>query len=397
MLIGRGRVAEGLRAARRGDGGGHRRRAVADRQRLRLLRRDHRLPGGVRAAPRARVDGGADALVRAAAGHGQLHRHVPRAPRRDPAVARRLAGGARRGAAGARALRGGEERAGAPRRRCTARASCTACAGTSTRPRRRTATPAGAGASRSPGSRCCGWRRATSRPPRPRSGAWRPRPPVRSSAPGCCRPRSRSCSRPATSPPRRRRATSSSRSRSAAGCWARWPTTRAGRSSWRRAIRTPALVALRRAAQAWLELDAPYEAARTRVLVSEACRAVGDADTAALELDAARETFERLGAAPDVARLAADDTHGLTARELQVLRLVAIGRSNREIAVGARHQRAHGRPPRPEPVRQARRLIAHRGGRVRVHARPRAWSELTTRRARRGWWIPGDGGARRRP
>jgi ATP/maltotriose-dependent transcriptional regulator MalT len=93
-----------------------------------------------------------------------------------------------------------------------------------------------------------------------------------------------------------------------------------------------ALGSLRRAAQAWLELDAPYEAARTRELASEACRAVGDADTAALELDAARETFARLGAAPDVARLGPDDTHGLTARELQVLRLVAIGRSNREIA-----------------------------------------------------------------
>ncbi|HEX6021796.1 MAG TPA: helix-turn-helix transcriptional regulator, partial [Solirubrobacter sp.] len=79
-------------------------------------------------------------------------------------------------------------------------------------------------------------------------------------------------------------------------------------------------------------LDAPYEAARTRVLLSEACRAVGDADAAALELDAARETFERLGAEPDLARLAPDDAHGLTARELQVLRLVAIGRSNREIA-----------------------------------------------------------------
>jgi len=93
-----------------------------------------------------------------------------------------------------------------------------------------------------------------------------------------------------------------------------------------------ALGPLRRAARAWLDLDAPYEVARTRVLVSEACRALGDGDTAALELDAAREEFERLGAAPDLARLQPDDTHGLTARELQVLRLVAIGRSNREIA-----------------------------------------------------------------
>jgi DNA-binding NarL/FixJ family response regulator len=93
-----------------------------------------------------------------------------------------------------------------------------------------------------------------------------------------------------------------------------------------------ALASLRRAAQAWLELDAPYEAARTRELLGLACRAVGDTDTAALELDAAREEFARLGAAPDLARLDSEDAHGLTARELQVLRLVAIGKSNREIA-----------------------------------------------------------------
>jgi DNA-binding NarL/FixJ family response regulator len=58
-----------------------------------------------------------------------------------------------------------------------------------------------------------------------------------------------------------------------------------------------------------------------------------------LELEAAREAFLELGAAPDLARLdaltgraAAADTHGLTARELEVLRLVAAGRSNHEIA-----------------------------------------------------------------
>jgi DNA-binding NarL/FixJ family response regulator len=79
-------------------------------------------------------------------------------------------------------------------------------------------------------------------------------------------------------------------------------------------------------------LDAPYEAARTRVLVGHACRAVGDQDTAALELDAARVTFERLGAAADVAALEPEPTHGLSGRELEVLRLVAAGRTNREIA-----------------------------------------------------------------
>jgi DNA-binding CsgD family transcriptional regulator len=100
-----------------------------------------------------------------------------------------------------------------------------------------------------------------------------------------------------------------------------------------------ALVALRRACQAWQELEAPRETARTRVLVGQACAALGDQDTADLELEAARDTFARLGAAPELARVEAlarrpanRDAHGLTARELEVLRMVAAGKSNREIA-----------------------------------------------------------------
>jgi DNA-binding CsgD family transcriptional regulator len=97
-----------------------------------------------------------------------------------------------------------------------------------------------------------------------------------------------------------------------------------------------ALAPLRRAYAAWCELDVPYEAARVRVLIGLACRALGDDDTATLELEAARGVFARLGAKPDLTRLDHVASHqergGLTPRELQVLRLVARGETNRAIA-----------------------------------------------------------------
>ena len=100
-----------------------------------------------------------------------------------------------------------------------------------------------------------------------------------------------------------------------------------------------ALPQLRRAWQLWRELDVPYEVARLRVLVGVACRELHDEDAATIELDAARQTFAQLGAAPDLTRArrltATRDsaaTSGLSAREVEVLRLVAEGKSNQEIA-----------------------------------------------------------------
>lgn len=100
-----------------------------------------------------------------------------------------------------------------------------------------------------------------------------------------------------------------------------------------------ALGSLRRAFEVWQRIEAPYAAARVRVLIGLACRALGDEDGAGLELAAAKSAFERLGAAPDLKRIArltkdasSGDTHRLTPRELQVLRLVANGGTNKAIA-----------------------------------------------------------------
>ena len=99
-----------------------------------------------------------------------------------------------------------------------------------------------------------------------------------------------------------------------------------------------ALVSLRQSWTTWCELEAPYEAARVRVLIALAYRELGDHDASDLELDAACQTFQRLGAAPALACvevLAQKKSPGagsLTEREVQVLKLVASGRTNRAIA-----------------------------------------------------------------
>jgi DNA-binding CsgD family transcriptional regulator len=100
-----------------------------------------------------------------------------------------------------------------------------------------------------------------------------------------------------------------------------------------------AVAALRSAWTVWQELEAPYDAARVRVRTGLAYRAIGDRDSAALEFDAARWIFRQLGAVPDLIAVEAllreveqKPPGGLTEREVEVLRLVAAGKTNRAIA-----------------------------------------------------------------
>jgi ATP/maltotriose-dependent transcriptional regulator MalT len=107
---------------------------------------------------------------------------------------------------------------------------------------------------------------------------------------------------------------------------------------------------LREAMALWQRVGAPYLVARLHVLLGRAFVGLGDEDGARLEWSAARTVFETLGAAPDLERLDAlqrqpvsggssrpaprtpGDAHGLSARELEVLRLLATGKTNRVIA-----------------------------------------------------------------
>jgi DNA-binding CsgD family transcriptional regulator len=102
----------------------------------------------------------------------------------------------------------------------------------------------------------------------------------------------------------------------------------------------PALESLRAAWTAWQELDAPYELAQVRVLIGLAYRQVGDHESADLEFEAAHDALEKLGATPAAARVAAfaapaspPESTELTGREIEVLRLIATGITNRTIAV----------------------------------------------------------------
>ena len=103
--------------------------------------------------------------------------------------------------------------------------------------------------------------------------------------------------------------------------------------------------ALRRAQEESVAIEAPYQAARTRVLVAAACDALLDPDSATIERRAARAVFEELGAVPDARGLVEPTGHDqvLSGREIEVLRLVARGLTNRAIGARLGTQRANGR------------------------------------------------------
>jgi DNA-binding CsgD family transcriptional regulator len=93
-----------------------------------------------------------------------------------------------------------------------------------------------------------------------------------------------------------------------------------------------ALPYLRKAMQLWTQLDCPYEAARAQVLIGRACATLGDTDSSAKHLELARRVFLEQGTVPALQELNARLPDGLTPREVEVLRLVATGKSNAQIA-----------------------------------------------------------------
>ena len=314
-------------------------------------------------------------------------RPVPRASRRDHARPRRVGGRAGGGAAGGERC----EQAMSPRppaRRSTSRGSCTACGATSPPPRRRTGTRTRSGGSRSPASPSCGWSRETARPRRARSGASR-RGASRCSGRGSCPPTQRSRWRPATrgSARRGRRARRDRRPPAspmlAAISRAGARDGRAGGGRRRGAL--PPFGARAHLAGA----RARRTASPDRVLLGLACRALGDEDTATLELEAARSASSSSARRPTsrVTRRRGDRAAAreLTPRELEVLRLVAAGRRNRQIAA----ELVVASTPSPGTCRTSSPSSASRRARPPPRTRSstprsdlRAWSKSTTRRPR---------------
>ena len=93
-----------------------------------------------------------------------------------------------------------------------------------------------------------------------------------------------------------------------------------------------------KAQKIWNWLHLPYESALTSELKGRVYRELNDKDNSEAELLAAQWNFEQLKAVPDYERVSQllskkkqQETHGLTLREVQVLKLLASGKSNRFI------------------------------------------------------------------
>lgn len=99
-----------------------------------------------------------------------------------------------------------------------------------------------------------------------------------------------------------------------------------------------ALPELRDAQSRWASLSLPYEEAYARTCLGVARRHLGDEEGAALDIEAARSSLSRLDADPEPPTFLAllgvrfDRPAGLSPRETEVLRLVASGMTDREIA-----------------------------------------------------------------
>ena len=93
----------------------------------------------------------------------------------------------------------------------------------------------------------------------------------------------------------------------------RWSRTRAVPSRSPRGMHMPRSSPCARRTRPGSDLDAPYEVARTRALLAQACSELGDAEAARLELEAACAIFRKLGAAPDLARVEPPATETRTA------------------------------------------------------------------------------------
>ncbi len=100
-----------------------------------------------------------------------------------------------------------------------------------------------------------------------------------------------------------------------------------------------ALEHLEKALKIWKRLHLPYESAHTRELKGRVYREMGDKDNSDLAYAAAKWVYEQLRAMPDLERInrllnqkRSQETYSLTLRELQVLQLVAAGKTNKSVA-----------------------------------------------------------------